>query len=127
MSQQPLSPLVQVMQQPSLVISTLHMPMVMLQQQTTMPFIMQLMLHMPPAIMVQRFCIMVQEVGSVQTQVTFMPPVHFSTLRVQRGTMTMLGAMGVVVPPIVADPIPVMPPIVIGRSIIIVLVMLDTP
>ena len=41
MSQQALSPLVQVMQQPSSVISHLHMPMVRLQQQTIMPFIMQ--------------------------------------------------------------------------------------
>jgi len=33
------SPLVQVMQTPSSVISHLHMPIVMLQQQTIMPFI----------------------------------------------------------------------------------------
>lgn len=49
MSQQALSPLVQVTQQPSFVISTLHAPIVMLQQHTVMPFIMQHMLHMPLA------------------------------------------------------------------------------
>jgi hypothetical protein len=93
MSQQPLSPLVQVMIQPSLVISHLHMPIVMLQQQTIIPFIMQQKVHIPPAIMVQRFCIMAQLAGSVQVQVTFMPPVHFSIFMVQRGTMTIFGVM----------------------------------
>ena len=39
-SQHLASPLVQVMHTPSLVISHLHMPMVRLQQQTIMPFIM---------------------------------------------------------------------------------------
>ena len=42
------SPEVQVTQQPSLVMSHLHMPMVMLQQHTIMPFIMQQQEHMPP-------------------------------------------------------------------------------
>ena len=37
------------MTQPSAVISHLHMPMVMLQQQTIMPFIITQQLHMPPA------------------------------------------------------------------------------
>jgi hypothetical protein len=48
-SQQALSPLVQVMQQPSLVMSHLHMPIVRLQQQTIMPFIIMQQVHMPPA------------------------------------------------------------------------------
>ena len=48
-------PLVQVMHAPSSVISHLHMPIVMLQQQTIMPFIITQQLHIPPAIMVQRF------------------------------------------------------------------------
>jgi hypothetical protein len=39
-SQQALSPLVQVMDMPSLVMSHLHIPMVRLQQQIIMPFIM---------------------------------------------------------------------------------------
>jgi hypothetical protein len=126
-SQQPLSPLVQVTQQPSLVISHLHMPMVMLQQHTIMPFIMQQQLTMPPAIMVQRFCIMVQAAGSVQTQVIFMPPVHFSIFMVQRGTITMLGVMGVVIPGIPDPPMPIPGIPVVGRSIIIVPVMILTP
>ena len=54
--QQAVSPLVQVMLTPSSVISHLHMPIVMLQQQTIMPFIIMQQLHIPPAIMVQRFC-----------------------------------------------------------------------
>jgi hypothetical protein len=125
MSQQPLSPLVQVMQQPSLVISHLHMPIIMLQQQTIIPFIMQQQLTMPPAIMEQRFCIMAQAAGSVQMQVIFIPPVHFSILNMQRGTMTMLGAMVVPVPPIPEVPMPGIP--IVGRSIIIVPVMIIVP
>src|SRR5437867_12010987 len=119
MSQQALSPLVQVITQPSLVMSHLHMPMVRLQHDTIMPFIMQHMLHMPPAIMVHRFCIMAQAVGSSHLQVTFMPPDTFSIFMVQRGTMTMFGAVGVVIPGIMAAPpmpaIPVMP--FLGRAI----------
>ena len=54
-SQHALSPLVQVMQQPSFVISHLHMPIVRLQQQTIMPFMIMQQVHMPPASIVQRF------------------------------------------------------------------------
>ena len=54
-SQHLASPLVQVMTQPSAVISHLHMPMVRLQQQTIMPFIIMQQLHIPPAIIEQRF------------------------------------------------------------------------
>lgn len=127
MSQQALSPLVQVTQQPSLVISTLQAPIVRLQQQTIMPFIMQQTLHRPPAIMVQRFCIMVQAVGSSQTQVIFMPPAHFSTFIVQRGTITMFGVMaGMPVPIGIVPPMPVMPVIAV-RSIIMVVVMFVLP
>jgi hypothetical protein len=81
------SPDVQVMQQPSLVISHLHMPMVRLQQQTIIPLSMQQHEHMPPCIMVQRLCIMEQAVWSSQEQVIFIPPVHFSNFIVQRGTI----------------------------------------
>jgi hypothetical protein len=49
------SPLVHVMQTPFAVISHLHMPIIRLQQQTIMPFIMQQQLHMPPIIVVHRF------------------------------------------------------------------------
>jgi hypothetical protein len=54
-AQQSASPLVQVMQTPSLVWSHLHMPIVMLHEQTIMPFIIMQQLHIPPAIMEQRF------------------------------------------------------------------------
>jgi hypothetical protein len=101
------SPLVQVMQTPSLVISHLHMPMVRLQQQTIMPFIMQQTLHMPPAIIVQRFCTMLQAILSSQEQVIFIPPVHFSILKVQRGTIIQLVEAGMPVGlPIVELPMP---------------------
>jgi hypothetical protein len=93
--QQSASPEVQVTQQPSVVISHLHMPIVRLQQQTIMPFIMQQQETMPPAIILQRFCIMAQAAASVQLQLIFMPPAHFSIFILQRGTITMFGAMPV--------------------------------
>jgi len=126
MSQQALSPLVHVITHPSFVISHLHMPIVILQQQTIIPFIMHVKLHIPPAIIVQRFCIIAHAAGSVQTHVTFIPPVHFSIFIVQRGTMTMFGDMGVLVPGIIpAVPIPGIP--LFDRSIIIVPVIANPP
>lgn len=91
MSQQALSPLVQVMQQPLAVISHLHIAIIMLQLQTTIPFIVQQTLHIPPAIIAQRFCIIVQAAGSSQVQVIFIPPAHFSTFIAHFGTITMFG------------------------------------
>ena len=82
------SPLVQVKQKPLSVISHLHRPIVKLQVQTVMPFMTSQQPHMPPASIVQRFCIMLHAIWSSQTQVIFMPPVHFSILMVQRGTIT---------------------------------------
>jgi len=90
MSQQALSPDVQVMHTPSLVISHLQLHMVKLHWQTTMPFIMQQQLHMPLAIMRQRFCSVLQETSSSQTQVILMPPGHFSIFSLHCGTMAML-------------------------------------
>jgi hypothetical protein len=120
------SPEVQVITQPSLVMSHLHMPMVRLQQQTIMPFIMQQSEHMPPWSIMHRFCIMLQAMGSSQEQVIFMPPLHFSIFMVQRGTMSMFGIIGAAVPPIGDDAIPGMPmpgiPMPV-RSIIIVFAM----
>jgi hypothetical protein len=81
------SPEVQVIMQPSLVISHLHRPMVRLQQQTIMPFIMQQHEHMPPWSIMHRFCIMLHAIGSSHEHVIFMPPVHFSIFIVQRGTI----------------------------------------
>jgi hypothetical protein len=128
MAQQALSPLVQVIVQPDSVISHLHMPMTMLQQQAIMPFIIMHMLHMPPAIIVQRFCIIEADMASSKVQVTFIPPSHFSIFMVQRGTIIMFMPVGIVpVEPIVpgfipAVPIPVIPirstiiPVIIGVS-----------
>jgi hypothetical protein len=109
------------MTQPSDVISHLHMPMVMLQQQTIMPFIIMQQLHMPPASMLHRFCIMLQAILSVQVHVTFMPPAHLSNFMVQRGTIIMFmpaGMPGVIPVPMPVPPI--MPVIIAVRSIIIV-------
>jgi len=101
-------------------MSHLHMPMVRLQQLTIIPFIMQQQLTIPPAIIVHRFCIIEQATESSQTQVIFIPPVHFSTFMVQRGTIMKFGPAGVAV----GAPIGDVPGIVIPvRSIIIVLVM----
>jgi hypothetical protein len=123
------SPLVQVMEQPSLVISHLHIPMVRLQQQTIIPFIIMQQLHMPPAIMLHRFCIMLHAIGSLHEQVTFIPPVHFSTLKVHFGTIIQLVPVGMVpgllIPGIPMPPIPGMP--IPVRSIIIVLVISCAP
>jgi hypothetical protein len=122
-----LSPLVHVTMQPSLVISHLHMPIVRLQQHTIIPFIMQQQLTIPPAIIEQRFCIIAQAEGSDVLQVICIPPGHFSTFMVQRGTITMLGAIDGVIPGIIdpLTPIPGMP--VVGRSIIIVPVIIISP
>ena len=118
MAQQAESPLVQVMQTPLSSISHLHMAIVMLQQQAIIPFIMQQQEHIPPAIMVQRFWIIVADTASSLVQVIFMPPAHFSILMVQRGTIIMFGPLGMVEGvPIV--PVPVAPmPIMLVRSII---------
>jgi hypothetical protein len=122
MSQHILSPLVQVMQHPLAVISHLHMPIVMLQQHTIIPFMVQHRLHIPPAIIAHRFCIMVHAAGSSQEQVIFMPPGHFSTFIMHRGTITMFGAIGAVAEPIGMFPIPA----IAERSIIIALVMFNS-
>jgi hypothetical protein len=108
--------------QPLLVISHLHMHIIMLQQQTIMPFIMAQQLTMPPASMLHRFCIMLHAVGSSQVQVIFMPPVQRSNFMVQRGTIMVFGIIGPEpVLGIIPVPIPGIP--IAVRSIIIVLVM----
>jgi hypothetical protein len=94
--------------------------MVKLQVHTTMPFIIQQQLHMPPANIVQRFCIMAAAVLSSHEQVIFMPPLTFSIFMVQRGTIIQLTAAGIPVPtPIAGAPMAGMLPIPIPvRSII---------
>ncbi len=124
MLQQSLSPLVQVMHTPSLVISHLHIPMVRLQQQTIIPFIMQQQLTIVPARLMHRFCNVLQAILSSQTQVIFIPPVHFSILILQRGTITMPGG---VVGMVVGIPDDIMPGIPIVVGLIIALIMLASP
>ena len=121
------SPLVQVMQQPSSVISHLHMPIIMLQQQTIMPFIIMQQLHMPPAIIVQRFCIIAGRHLVVAVQVIFMPPLHFSIFMVQRGTIIICGVVGIVPVPPIAPDIIVHSRHHAGRSIIIAVVITLSP
>jgi hypothetical protein len=60
-AQQSLSPLVHVIMQPSLVISTLHRPIARLQQQHTIPFMTMQQVIIPPCIIVHRFCIIAQD------------------------------------------------------------------
>jgi len=76
------------MQTPFSVISQRVIPIVRLQQLTGMPLSMTQQLHIPPASIVHRFCTMLQAILSSQTQVIFMPPVHFSSRTVQRGTIS---------------------------------------
>lgn len=96
-----------------------------------MPFIMQLMLHIPPAIIVQRFCNVAAAISSSQLQWIFMPPAHFSIFIVQRGTMhipicdTIAGMPGIW-PIGIAPGIPI-PLIIVGRSNIIVLDIAELP
>jgi len=121
MAQQYLSPLVQVMQTPFSVISHTQLQQQKLHWQRTMPFIVQVQQHMPPASIRQRFCSVPQETSSSQEQMILQPPAHFSNLISQRGTThhdgmvdigdIVAGADGI--PPII-EPMPV-------RSIIIVL------
>jgi hypothetical protein len=121
---------VQVTLQPSLVISTLHIPIVRLQQQTVIPFIITQQLTIPPAIMLQRFCIMLQAVGSSQRQVIFMPPAHFSNFMVQRGTIIQFALAGIPVGAPTGIPVPIVPPpgmVIPVRSIIVMLDMADSP
>jgi hypothetical protein len=94
-----------------------------------MPLSMTQQLHIPPASIAQRFCTMLQAILSSQQQVIFIPPLHFSSLMVQRGTIRQFAGAGIPtggptagVPrpgtPIPGSPIPV-------RSIITVLDMTE--
>ena len=115
-SQHFLSPLVQVMQQPSLVISHWQLAQHRLHWHIIMPFQVQQQLHIPPASILHKFCIAPQAISSSQVQTIFIPPAHFSMLIVHRGTIIIEG-----VPIGVWGFIPgVMPGIDIPRSIIII-------
>ena len=95
MAQHSLSPLVHVMQTPLSIASHLHIPITRLQQQAIIPFIIMQHEHIPPAVIVQRFCSMPAETLSSQTQLIFIPPAHFSKLILQRGTIIMFMPAGV--------------------------------
>jgi hypothetical protein len=119
-AQQSLSPLVQVTQTPVSVGSHLHLPIIRLQQQATIPFIIMQQLHIPPAVIVQRFWSMPAVTLSSQTQVTFIPPAHFSKVILQRGTISMFIAVGAeagapIIPAGVGIPMPAIP--IPGRSV----------
>ena len=93
-----------------------------------MPFIMHEQLHMPPAIILQRFCSVAALISSSQLQVSFMPPAHFSNFIEQRGTIIIDGADGAIdgMPPWGIAPIfPIEP--IIERSNIIVLDIFTSP
>jgi hypothetical protein len=60
-------------------------------------------LHMPPAIMLHRFCIMLHAIGSSHMQLIFMPPCIFSNFIVHRGIIM----PGMAVPPIAEAPMPI--------------------
>lgn len=125
MAQHSLSPLVQVMQTPSPVISHLHMAIIMLQQHAIMPFIIMQQEHIPPASIVQRFCIVPTAVASSLVQWIFMPPSHFSMVTVQRGTIIMFMAgipAGAFIAPV---PMPGIP--IVDRSIIIAVFISQPP
>jgi hypothetical protein len=61
--------------------------------------------------MVHRFCIMVRAVVSSQSHIIFMPPVTFSNLKVQRGVIIHVAAVGML--PTGAEEV-----VIPGRSII---------
>lgn len=102
MSQQDLSPLMQVTHMPLSTASHLHMPRVRLQQHTVVPFMTMQQLHMPAAIAEHSCCIMLPAIASSLVQVIFMPPVHFSILNVQRGTIIQFIGAGML--PVIVGP-----------------------
>jgi hypothetical protein len=93
-SQHCLSPLVQVMQQPSFVISHLQWQLVNEHLQHSMPLHMQQQLHRPSHSILQRFCSVAHDISSSHLQCILKPPVHFSNFILQRGTTHMLPAIG---------------------------------
>jgi hypothetical protein len=131
-AQHSLSPLVQVMQTPISVGSHLHIPIVRLQQQVIIPLSIMQQLHIPPAIIVQRFCSIPAVTLSSQTQVIFIPPVHFSKVILHRGTIIMFMSAGAaagppIIPAVPGIPMPdiPMPGIPIPPRSVIMVVMLS--
>jgi hypothetical protein len=89
-----LSPLVQVMQQPSLLGSHFVVPQHRLTWQHGMPFHVQQQLHKPSHTMRQRFCSVAQATSSSHLQRMRKPPVHFSNFSSQRGSTAQFAAGG---------------------------------
>jgi hypothetical protein len=119
-SQQCLSPEVQVMHTPSLVISHLQLHMAKLHWHMTRPFIMHEQLHIPPASMRQIFCKVPHDTSSSHEQVILMPSVHFSIFILHCGTMAMLGMGAMPGIPDTGIDEPAIPAIDMGRSTIII-------
>src|SRR5215207_4194417 len=91
---------------PSSVISVRHMPMVMLQRITIMPFIIMAQLIMPLPIMPIRFCIMRVDISSVPMHVIRIPPDVVSMRMVHRGTIMPIPTDGIAIgEPIAIPPI----------------------
>jgi hypothetical protein len=133
------SPLLHIIFMPMSIISKVQAPMVILQQHIIMPLHMQHMEHMPPAIMLQRFCIIMALVLSSQTHMHIMPSAVFCIFMVQRGIIMpiwpiidgiMLGMplieglimdigfiMGIMLG--MLDPLMLMLPIAIPRSVLV--------
>jgi hypothetical protein len=94
-AQHALSPLVQVIVQPSSVVSQRHMAIIRLQQQTIIPFIIMQHEHIPPASIAQRFCSVAADILSSHLHTMRIPPSHFSIFMVQRGTIIMFMPVGI--------------------------------
>jgi hypothetical protein len=121
-----LSPLVQVMHTPSLVISVWHMPMVRLHWQMAMPLEVQQQLHMPSAIMRQRFCSVAHATSSSHEQWILNPPAHFSNSYLQRGNTAQLAVPGAVAAPAACQGAAAPNAVPAVRSVIIVLDILHS-
>ena len=94
MAWQALSPLVQLMQQPSLVYSHLQIPTVKLHWQQGIPLHVQQQLQRPSANMRQRFCSVPRATSSSQRQWILQPFEVFSNSTVQRGNTHQLALAG---------------------------------
>jgi len=122
-----LSPLVHVTQTPLSVASHLQIPIKRLQQQAIIPFIIMQQEHIPPAVIVHRFCSIPAETLSSQMHVTFIPPAHFSKVILQRGTIIMFMPAGIVPgePIIPGEPGILMPGMPIPARSVIIAVMIE--
>src|SRR5215212_2697550 len=106
---------------PSSVISVRHMPMVMLQRITIMPFIIMAQLIMPLPIMPIRFCIMRADISSMPMHVIRIPLDIVSMRIVHRGTIMPIPPDGIAIgEPIAIPPIPGMP--IMPASIIVFII-----